>query len=287
MTSPRRAFGGNRRLGAGRPRDGVQPALFRPLSQDLWLGSPTIPNESAPPWPTVLLGSATYWADVAGDGNTNATFSKPVGAQAGDYWVVFLEADGSAADITASTYTAPTGWVQAGTKLVSSVDGAGALCYYKLLDGSEGSTATFNSTSVNSGMIGVSFLVRNAGSVTATTELVNTASTPIVVGPSITTTENNSTIVWIGATDFGAFGTPTWREPTGYDALTTYVDTVGAWWSSIAVAWRAAPTPTTDTAKGSATMGATTGGGFGFKLAFAPYVAPVASDDFRVLFVCM
>lgn len=150
------------------------------------LGTPQLLTQS-----TVALASAT----------NNIPVPKPAGVQVGDLLLAFVAGSNLVAS-GSPAFSAPAGWTTAlgtsGVVFNGTVAGIGAGCYWRIADGSEPSTVTFDGIS---GTQGVGQMFRLSGtSTTAPINAFNTATlaaTALVtdpVSPAVTPTSVNCLI---------------------------------------------------------------------------------------------
>lgn len=144
-----------------------------------------------------LIGTPTTVAHATA---ANFTINKPTGSQSGDVCIVVEYQERN----PAQTVTPPTGWTQirSGANTVP-VDDANCLCFYKVLDGSEGSNFVFTHASVYRAaccatyrppVLGALLHVDAAAvSVTSTTSLALTAITTTKANCLIIASETNFT----------------------------------------------------------------------------------------------
>ncbi len=206
----------------------VLVGLFGPLSNAQWITVLTAKAPAASSAPPAFRSSATTNVGVAG----NITISKPTGTTTNDVMVACV-----AIDADPVTFTPPTGWTSIG-KHTNTTDGQTTEAFVFRAGGSEPSTYTWTSDGGGTGLAGYIRCYSGVSTSTAidVTTSINSgesASSPISLqATGVTTTTNNTMLVWIASTDAPA--ACTFTQPSSFlntvsvTDLSTFVNLSGA-----------------------------------------------------------
>lgn len=137
---------------------------------------------------------------------TTHTVSLPASIAAGDLLILFLAINQRAVS------SAPSGYTQLVNTAYAGTDTAGGACYYKVADGSEGSTITFG-TAVTSRSAHLSLRITGAGTPEAAEGTADASTT--VDPPNLTPSGGSKNYLWLAAAALCRYQTIS-SYPSGY-----------------------------------------------------------------------